>query len=198
MIVLSAGHDSRFTGAGNKEFGLVEHHAALTICDLIAERFRGDPQFCLLDLDRYAAMWTERLDSLHAKVNHINQLHKIEHVDLAIELHFNACETHTGHGAEVLYWGKKGLVSHQAKKAAQIFQPLLEAFDGKYDGREIQHYATLIYLNETKCPAIILEPVFLDHPIDCRPLLTHAGRISLVDAIAEGIHTVIREGLSGA
>lgn len=186
-IILSAGHDNRWYGAENQRYGLREHTCALQVCDLVMSAFRNNPQVKFLDTLPHQDTFSHRLDSLDWKIHVINEMPRIEPIDLAIELHFNACESHNAHGAEVLYVSKAG------KKYAKIFQPLLENFDGKYDGREIKHFSTLKFLNETIMPAIILEPLFLDNTWDVQSLLTYRGRRKVADAIVEGIREAMRK-----
>lgn len=206
-ILLSAGHDNIYSGAVNKRYGLKEHYCALDICDMVMDRFHKNPSVIFLDathnIPTYASDlirmgWKEDFVrqlkknrpehlSLWWKVATVNKKNREAPISLAVELHFNACESHRAHGAEVLY------LSEKSKGYAVQFQPLLEDFDGKYDGRQIKHSATLIWLHYTKMPAVILEPLFIDNKRDCKPLLTHSGREDLTDAITEGIRRILRE-----
>lgn len=78
----------------------------------------------------------------------------IEHAtsyDLVIELHLNAASTKTAEGCEVLYksvTGKKYATKVQ-KKLAKVFKD-----------RGIKKRDDLYMLNQTKAPAIIIEPFF--------------------------------------
>lgn len=186
-IVLSAGHDLKFFGASNSHYMLQEHSCALSICDLVMASFRNDPNVLFLNVDHRVRLFDSSDDSLVWKVQTINTLHESDPIDLVIELHFNACRSHQACGAETLYLSEIG--AHYA----WIFQPLLEGFDGKYDGRETQHRSTLHFLRGTAPPAIILEPLFIDNDRDARPLLSLGGRRDISDAIVEGIQKIQRE-----
>ena len=193
MIVLSAGHDPIYYGAINPRYHLIEHHCAAAICDMVMDAYRGDPRVHLLDMARHVPLFDRRLASLFAKVRHINDLHAIEPVDLAIELHFNASVRHNAAGSEVLVYGNGDQVSEQGLRYAGIFRPLLEAFDHEIDDRGVKHFSTLIFLRDTAPPAIILEPLFIDHDRDAEPLLTHEGRARIAGAIIDGIRAALEE-----
>lgn len=187
QVVLSAGHDMSFYGAENEYFNLKEHTCALQICDIVMTLIRSQSRTWdvnFLDVLPYRSSFSHSSESLDWKIRTLNYMHKIKPVDLAIELHFNACESHKAHGAEVLY------VSRAGEKYAKIFQPFLENFDGKFDGRGIKHFSTLKFLNSTLMPAIILEPLFLDNTQDVLPLLTYEGRYKVADAIVCAIKEI--------
>ncbi len=193
MIILSAGHDPVYWGAVNPRYRLVEHFSALIICDLVMDAFRQDKRVHMLNMDQHAPLFDRRLSSLNAKVNLINEMHAIEPVDLCVELHFNASQGHQAKGSEVLVYGNEKRVSKTAENYARLFRAPLEAFDGERDDRGIKHFSTLIFLQRTRPPAIILEPLFLDHEDDAQPLLTHVGRARIADAIIEGIRRALQE-----
>lgn len=194
MIMLSAGHDSRFWGASNIHYGVIEHYLALDICDMVMARFGHDIRVGFLDMSKHARMWKKRQDSLNAKVALLNHLHQIEPVDLAIELHFNACPSHLGHGAECLYWGnQEGEISERSKYFADLFLPELEAFDGKIDGRDNRHDQSLAWLSQTAMPAIVMEPLFIDNENDVLPVLSHNGRALLAETICRCIKNALEE-----
>jgi len=196
MIILSAGHDSKFHGCENPTFGIREHALALNICDLISERYRNNSRVFFLETDHMVETYRDDLDSLDHKIAQINALHKLTPVQLALEIHFNASPEHTAMGAECLYYRSKDgrRISAKGKAFCEIFQPLIEDFDGKYDGRPIKHFYTLLFLRRTNCPAIIIEPLFLDNAQDAAIITTHDGRIRLVNAICRGIDQVFIKG----
>jgi len=189
MIILSAGHDTKFFGCSNVHYGIQEHALALQICDAVMLRYRDDPRVGFVEADHMAPSFEKNLMSLYSKVKTINHIHDAKRVDLAIELHFNASSARTGHGAECLYMDG----SQRGKHYADIFLPILEAFDHKMDGRPNQHYSTLIFLNETKCPAVIIEPLFLDNDKDAEIILKQTGRRMLVDAVCECLDLALKE-----
>lgn len=186
MIILTAGHDAKFTGACNPDYRLSEHHEAARICDLVMQRLlRETCDVHYLDINSSVPSFPTPARSLQLKVARINRLHRLQGVDLAIDLHFNASPSRLGHGAETLCH------EHSAAGAcfAACFAGPLEDFDGKFDGRTpLQHSSTLYFLRHTACPALILEPLFLDNNDDAQALLIHAGRMRLVEAIVDGIN----------
>jgi len=186
-IVLSAGHDNIYFGASSNQYYLTEHQVSINICDMVTQMFKGKIEF--LDVDQYTREFSNIHSSLKRKIDVINTMHKDNPIDLAIELHFNASPDRTGHGSEVLYHND----SHTGKHYADIFSPLLESFDGKFDGRPNLHTHTKAFISRTLPPAIILEPLFIDNPADAAILLTQRGRMRLVIAIADGINLSMKE-----
>lgn len=181
MIILTAGHDVHFPGAQNPEYGLSEHHEAARICDLVMQRLGVAEDVRLLDMGDVACTYKTRHDSLKKKVKRINDMGGVR---LAIDLHFNASSSRLGHGAETLYYDQ----SSPGRTYAECFAGPLEEFDGKFDGRApLQHSSTLYFLKHTRCPALVLEPLFIDNERDIGPLLTIYGRNRLADAVAAGI-----------
>jgi len=195
VIVLSAGHDNKFPGAVNPHYGIIEHYLALNIMDLVMEKYRHDARVFFVDFDQHARMFNRKEDSLNGKIEFINHLGTIEKVDLAIELHFNASPSHLGHGAECLYWQseKTGSFSKEGKAFSDLFLPVLEEFDGKYDGRGNKHSAALAFLSQVNAPSVIIEPLFIDHEADVQNVLYQTGRINLAEAVCTCINLAIKE-----
>ena len=186
-VLLSAGHDNTFYGAASHHYYLTEHHTALSICDMVCRLMHGKVMF--LDCDQFTCDFTNINTSLKYKINTVNNMHRDSPIDLCLELHFNASEDHTAHGSEVLYHAD----SPAGKYYASIFQPLLEHFDGKVDGRPNKHTTTKAFISHTVPPSIILEPLFIDNPTDSAILLTQSGRMKLAIAIADGINLSMKD-----
>jgi len=186
-ILLSAGHDNTYFGASSHQYYLTEHQVALNICDIVCRLMHNKVIF--LDCDQFTRDFINIHTSLKYKINTINTIHRENPIDLCVELHFNASPDHTAHGSEVLYHDN----SHSGKHYASIFQPLLEHFDGKIDGRSNKHVSSKAFISRTLPPSIILEPLFIDNPADAAILLTQSGRMKLAIAIADGINLSLKE-----
>jgi len=186
-ILLSAGHDNTYFGASSHQYYLTEHSVAINICDIVCRLMHNKVIF--LDCDQFTRDFINIHTSLKYKINTINTIHRENPIDLCVELHFNASPDHTAHGSEVLYHDD----SHSGKHYASIFQPLLEHFDGKIDGRSNKHVSSKAFISRTLPPSIILEPLFIDNPANAAILLTQAGRMKLAIAIADGINLSLKE-----
>jgi len=184
-IILSAGHDNDRYGADNVKYHLREHCCALQICDVVMSLFTGNKEIAFLDVDIHLTQFTDYQDSLKWKIHSINAIHELKPVSLVIELHFNAFAGGAD-GCETLY------NTDTEKEYAEILQRHIQQALGNRD-RGIKHRDNLGFIMDTKCPGIILEPLFIDNDKDARPLLTYKGRLALAEAIVEGIREIIRK-----
>ena len=103
----------------------------------------------------------------------------IEHAtnyDLVMELHLNAAATSTAEGCEVLYKSSKG------KKYADKIQKQLSSV---FENRGTAKRDNLYMLNQTKAPALILEPFFCTNPKEWEYAMEHKSKIAKL--IAKGI-----------
>lgn len=102
---------------------------------------------------------------LQNKVAHINKLH----VDLAIELHLNAGG---GHGAETLYCpgSKTGKLPAQKIQDQIVLLGMRDRGikEGWYWGGNNPGTKPDYFLKKTNCPAVIVEPYFLDNSSERR------------------------------
>ena len=133
--------------------------------------------------------------TLQNKVAHINKLN----VDLAIELHLNAGG---GHGAETLYCpgSRKGKILAQKVQDQIVLlgmrdrgvkegwfhmdKPGVKEHAGDVEGDEVKDY----FLEKTNCPAIIIEPYFLDNTSERRAYIGNNDYYKLLaDRIINGI-----------
>lgn len=96
--------------------------------------------------------------------------------DLVIELHLNAAGTQTAQGCEVLYKSSNG-----KKYATKIQKQLAKVFKN----RGIVKRDNLYMLNQTKAPAIILEPFFCTNPQEWKYAVQKKAKIAKL--IANGI-----------
>lgn len=105
--------------------------------------------------------------TLVRKVQEINNLCAHNEVKIALEIHFNSAVTatgeHVGEGSETLYCPG----SKRGREIAEIIQPILAKHfppnrgvkEGFYRRRKLN--GPLYFLKETRCPAIIIEPEFV-------------------------------------
>ena len=103
----------------------------------------------------------------------------IEHAtdyDLVMELHLNAAGTKTAQGCEMLYKSTTG-----KKYATKLQKQLAKVFKD----RGIVKRDDLYMLNQTKAPAVILEPFFCTNPIEWKYAMEHKAKIAKL--IAKGI-----------
>lgn len=96
--------------------------------------------------------------------------------DLAIELHLNAADSKKAEGCEVLYKSAKG-----KKYADKVQKQLAKVFRD----RGTKKSDNLYMLNQTKAPAIILEPFFCTNPKEWKYAAKH--KIKIAELIATGI-----------
>jgi len=196
-IVLSVGHDLLYTGCYNETYNLREHYVAKEICSMVVSinnyyieltdrMYFRDPtklykfghNLILLETDSETPLFDDRFDSLTYKCDRINKMMKEGvNIDLAVELHFNACKSHEAKGSEVLY------ISDAGKKYAKVFDKHLDMFNKIKDSRGIKHRSSLLFLKGTKCPAIIIEPLFLDNDEDAKILLSYEGKFKIANSI---------------
>ena len=96
----------------------------------------------------------------------------IEHAtnyDLVMELHLNAAGTKTAQGCEVLYKSTSG-----KKYATKLQNQLAKVFKD----RGIVKRDDLYMLNQTKAPAVILEPFFCTNPTEWKYAMEHKAKIA--------------------
>lgn len=190
MILISAGHNPDAPGACFDDF--CEHDEAMKWAENI-----------ILELD-YLDISAALVPtgSLGSKVRWINQQ---DYVIAALEIHFNAAMYRgkpTGIGCETLYCPKSQKGEILAGAVQKYLWPLFtpnrgikegwykmdrpdhEDYPGDIDGDEKPDY----FLLKTKCPAIIVEPQFIQHKDDIQ-----SKRISGSRQIAHGII----EGIEG-
>ncbi len=163
VVALSAGHYPSKPGASNKY--IVEHHEAAIWVDELAR-----------ELSKTFAAIVVPTGSLTSKVKFINMPSLA--VDLALEIHFNACGGCGASGCETLYMPNSDLGLAAAAVIQKHLAPAMGNKDrgakegwyktdkpgkvdypGDLDGDEVVDY----FLRATKPVALIIEPEFIDH-----------------------------------
>lgn len=187
-IALSAGHFPQAPGACFG--GRCEHETAAEWMALIAQH--------LVDEAEVFAVPTGPLARKIAAVN-------AARCDVALEVHFNGCGNCGAHGAETLYFpgSARGealaLAVHGAMVHAGSMRdrgvhegwlrrdaPGVVDYPGDVDGDE----AMAGWLAQTNCPAVIVEPEFIEqyHRVaDDRVAICRAIALALLDHLAEDV-----------
>lgn len=114
--------------------------------------------------------------------------------DIAIESHFNRLHwpytDEYGSGYEVCIWG--GSVYGKV-----LGGKIIEGFSNKLPfrrrGTGVLERTNLYFLKHTKCPALILEPLFLDNPLEAKFVEFEKGYQFIADAVYSGIVEYFKE-----
>lgn len=142
-VLIQVGHTSRAQGAGNKASGMTEFAFNTKVAEAIM-RDKTHEYHLISDVD---------LNRVPALVNQINP-------DICIALHCNAFNE-SATGTETLYWH----TSTKGKALAQRLQKSLVEALGLKD-RGVKPITGTerggFLLKGTKCPAVIVEPFFID------------------------------------
>lgn len=174
-IAISIGHNPSQRGAVFED--LIEFELATEWVNEILDQYD----------DNYDSLGYELVlvpsGSLKDKVKFINN----EQCDYAIEIHFNSVANHVVSGFETLYMpaSVRGKVFAQAMQSS--LQPTINNRDrgvkeGRYWSSSEQSNTPLYFLRRTKCPAIIIEPEFLQSykaTINCEVISNFAMKFLL-------------------
>jgi N-acetylmuramoyl-L-alanine amidase len=148
-ILISPGHRSRQPGAVNN--GVKEYFLAL---DVIRKTKKAIDNMNIPNLE---LMVIEDSKSLSQKIKDVNKLKP----DIAIELHWNACNNDSVYGSEAFYM--KG--SSNSEKLAHHYCIIFEKVSGirsrgpKPDN--MSQYSRLAWCRDTVCPAVLVENEFI-------------------------------------
>lgn len=162
MIFISAGHHPAKPGACYE--GFCEHDEAIKWVDLIINYLGDEGQIVPAGV-------------LKEKVNFIN----VREPNLAMEVHFNSFKmwvdynkdglvtddelVAAGDGSETLYYpgsvSGKTVAETVQKSMSQVFRPDRGCHEGWYRRNKVN--GPIYFLERTKCPAIIIEPEFIDN-----------------------------------
>jgi N-acetylmuramoyl-L-alanine amidase len=193
MIVLSAGHHPNALGAtfeGNSEFpetALWASQIAKSIEDIYRAQVEVAP-----------------LTTLGNKVRWIKERHREIGVQLAVEIHFNSapgakpgtvsgCETLIYPGSTTGRWYAERINPAMAEFTKdrgikdgwyKMDRPGVVDFYGDEDGDEMPDY----FLRKTPCPALILEPEFIQNWD-----WIQKNRVKVCEALAEAIYEAVEE-----
>lgn len=189
MIAISAGHWEKAKGAKNAN-GFYEYPETLLWAGAIIERLRK------LEIDAILVP----AEDLSSKVAFINECVRQDRVKLAVEIHFNSCASGNARGSETLYYpgSKVGRQTAQTVQSAlgtfmapnrgakegwyKMDRPGVKDFAGDKEGDETPDY----FLAKTKCPAIVIEPAFIQRQQVIEAMRPIACEV-IADALAEAL-----------
>lgn len=196
-VAISAGHYPEKQGAVWD--GISEFDEAQIWQREICESLRQWAIAKAVDVVVHETQW----GGLRQKVAEINS----QSCDLAIEIHFNAGGTARTSGAEILIYpnsaGGMSIARRMMKPLAEAMEtksrgikegwyrmdrPHVIDFEGDVMGDEVIDY----FLRETNCPALILEPEFMQQIENIRRL-REAGIEAIVNAITSHARSHIEE-----
>lgn len=166
-IILCPGHHAARKGAVNSAMGLNEHDEATKVVIGFAAGI----------LEQAGHSVTIVTGRLRQKIDRINELHDLQRVDLAIDIHFNADNDHLdpddydnsrGDGCMVMSVPRSDLRMQQANLLSAVMsehlnEPDLGGHEGWYWGGEKPGSQPDAFLMQTKCPAFIPEPGYIDN-----------------------------------
>jgi len=170
MIFLCDGHDNVSYGAKYKD--IKEHDLVMKFNNILEDYFKiTEVPYIRINADYRNVDEKFRLSSkvlsLKYKVNYINHLVKYFKNPIAVETHFNyydGKDNNKGCGYEILYYSKSKI----SEKLALLLLKNVRDFDimTHLIDRGIKPREDLYFLKGTKCPALIIEPFFLDDDIE--------------------------------
>ena len=176
MIYLVAGHKGPKTGA----VGHIDEGAeAICLRNAIAERIvEAYHQECTTDHDD--ATLLEVIRTINSRPKELN--------DLVIDLHFNAVSRPEVRGTEA-YVSKRCKVATTmlAQTLCREVANALETHNRGVHHADMSQYSRLAILEDTRCPAILLEVCFVTNQDDCTAYIQNFERV--VHTIAALVHS---------
>lgn len=154
-VVLIAGHSKEKKGArsrdGIREYDLADDIVGI-VKDLVTVRQCVPVNLCVF-----------HVDNLKDKIQEVNEVNNVKGVDLAIELHFNACSLVDVQGSEAFYYSKELVSKAYALKYCKIYQQVsgVKTRGAKKDSQS--QYSRLGWCRDIKCPSIIIENEFMTY-----------------------------------
>lgn len=186
-IIVDAGHGGSDDGATYN--GLKEKDFSLDLALMLKER---------LEAKDYDVFLTRDSDDLTGPydVNNNNRINPTERVelinsfsaDLVISLHMNSYATDPSvSGLEILY----GDNSELSKELADtLLLPVIDASDTK--NRGVKHRTDVLILQESDCPAVLIEAGFITNEDDVANLQNFVYKHQLIQGIVEGVESYMK------
>lgn len=172
-ICISSGHGKYIRGASGSPVPpqLDEVDEARKVVDRVAQELRQRSVTVDVFHDNTSHDQNTNLNTI---VNH----HNAQTRQLDISVHFNASDSHTGHGTEVFYVTQEAL-------AKELSAAISEA--GHTTDRGPKYSNNLFFLNKTAKPAVLIEVVFCDNTGDSNLYNQHFDAIcaAIVDTLSE-------------
>ncbi len=177
-ICIDAGHNHSGWDTGAEASGLKEQDITYAIALFLQKQLQENGIETVMTRESS----TQSLgNSINSSLKKRAEISNRENCDYFVSVH---CNAGGGTGTEVLVVKKGG----QAEQLAGfVLSKLTETFSLRSRGVK---EANLLVLRETKCPAILVETAFLDHPSDALLLATKQEEIA--SAIALGIFRFLK------
>ena len=165
-IFISPGHYPEKSGAVNEQFELEEHQEAVKVVDALFQLPSTNNDYIMVP----AGTLKKKIDFIsgHGPCG------------LAVEIHFNACESKQGRGIETLYLTDDSkILAHSCQESLVNTLPLID--------RGIKPRNDLYLLNQCPVPAVIIEVLFIDNAEDVQYLFFPRAHEIIARAIYQGI-----------
>lgn len=162
MILISAGHHPLAKGAHHGDFW--EHDEAVLWRD----------ELVALLSDKAVAVPVPQVATPGAEREKANFINSADDARLAIEIHFNSLDTTktlpSERGCLTYYYPGSGPGRRMAQQVQEILHQFFQPDLGAHDGYVCMNKARGIiwFLRDTKCPALLIEPQFIDRIDDIR------------------------------
>lgn len=175
IICLSNAHTSYAVGARNKRLGLNEYEYSVSVNEIIESKLvASDIQVHVID--------GSSVRPYNKSINHKVKLVNYHEPALAIENHLNGSKNNSASGFEVLFYPS-------SPKGEKIANTILAEFDDvlPFVNNGLKGKPDLAFLRDTKCPAVITEPLFVTTRHNAYYLKTERGIERIAECIAKAI-----------
>lgn len=159
-IVLSPGHNKKSKGASWR--GLYEFDVTEPLVDIITKQITS-MGYAVTNINDTIDHKSDGF-GLGSKIKEINKLSKKYNDNvLAVELHFNSAGSYFARGCETLYHSDSTYADIFHKSFMETALDIVETDRGTKIGwyRQDPKLGRISFLKRTRCPALILEPMFM-------------------------------------
>lgn len=176
-VVVDAGHGGFDGGAVGTETGVKEDGLNLAVASLVRDRLEKAGVRVVMTRTDGGALGRDKKSDLAER----KRIFHDEHADLVVSIHMNMFTDPDISGPMAYYM--QG--SAEGQKLAQTVIDCLSDALGR--NRRLANPGDYFVVRECDCPAVLVECGFLSNAADERLLQTEAHRVTLADAISEGI-----------
>lgn len=182
-IVLDAGHGGTDSGAiSTIDKSVMEKTLTLDMINRLNERF------LMLGYD----VILTRTEDEYIKLLDRARISNTSDADIFLSIHFNASNSSTSKGIEVLYGSEKNIIikkSEQVHMAKAILKELIDSTGAV--NRGVKNRADLIVLNKTKTVAALCELGFVTNSEDMEKITDSSYLDTMADAIVRGVQEYV-------
>lgn len=182
-IVLDAGHGGTDSGAVSTiDKTVMEKSLNLDMINRLNERFL---------MLGYEVILT-RTEDEYIKLLDRARISNTSDADIFLSIHFNASDSSSSKGIEVLYGSEKNVIikkSEQVHLAKAIQKELIDSTGAV--NRGVKNRADLIVLNKTKTVAALCELGFVTNREDMEKIVDSSYLDTMADAIARGVQEYV-------